>query len=270
MMQQTNFVNLNDVLYTDVDIESNKAPLTQLINNSGLFSYIKRVYFYTGIGWCVTLISAELMSLTLTKSNIGILQYVYLAIGFVLTIIGMITSVAPPDIIQEDGNPIDVIPFWKKSAFIGFSYSIGLLISPAVYTVNGFNPIIWPMAIVMTNLIFATMQIFTYTRKNMDGLQFYGPLMSCVSGLIFLGIIEIILACLGFDKIACLLTFGTSIISICVFSGLIYVDTLKAIESYNKLELNTLKCALELVLDMVNILLDIMNILIQILGQSDE
>ena len=270
MNQQTNFINLNDVLYTDIDIESNKAPLTQLSNNSGLFSYIKRVYFYTGIGWCLTLISAELMSLTLTKSNIGILQYVYLAIGFVLTILSIISSVAHVDVIQKNGFKIDVIPFWKKSAFIGFSYSLGLLMSPAVYSVNVFNPIIWPMAILITNLIFATMQIFTYTRKNMDGLQFYGPLMSCVSGLIFLGIIEIILGCLGFDQMACLLTFGTSLISICVFSGLIYVDTLKAIESYNKLELNTLKCAIELVLDMVNILLDIINIFLEIFGQSDD
>ena len=268
MNQQTNFINLNNVLYTEDDIESNKGPLTQLINNEGLFSYIKRVYFYTGIGWCVTLMSAELMSLTLTKSNIGILQYVYLAIGFVLTILSIISSVAHVDVIQKNGFKIDVIPFWKKSAFIGFSYSLGLLMSPAVYSVNVFNPIIWPMAILITNLIFATMQIFTYTRKNMDGLQFYGPLMSCVSGLIFLGFIEIILACLGFDQIACLLIFVTGIISTCVFSGLIYVDTLKAIESYNESEPNTIRCAIKLVLDMANILMKIMNILVKILGKK--
>lgn len=84
--------------------------------------------------------------------------------------------------------------------------------------------------------------------------------ISCVGGLIIIGIIKLILALVGFEKIVCLISFGVNIISLIVFTGLIYVDTLKAIDSYNKSELNAIKCAIELVLDLVNILLDIMDL----------
>lgn len=260
----------------NIDLEyglNQKQPshLTQLLLNMRLFEYIKQVYFYTGIGWSIVLISAELMSLSINSNNINLLYWIYLSIGFVLTIIGMIFSSAPTDTITlEDGRKKEIIPWWKNVSYLLFSFSLGLMISPVIFVVNNQNKIIFPICIVVTNIIFGIISIFAWTRKNMDGLELYGPLMTCVSGLIIIGLMEIVLACLGFDKFVCLLSFGTSIISVIIFSGLIYVDTLKAIESYNKSELNAIKCAIEIVLDLVNILLDLIRILLYIFANSDN
>ena len=183
----------------------------------------------------------------------------------------MIFASAPTDnITLENGSKKEIIPWWKFISYLLFSFSIGLMISPAIFVVGQQNKIIFPICILITNSIFGIMSVFTWTRKNMDGLQLVGPLMTCVSGLIIIGVVGIILACLGFDKIVCLLTFTTSIISIIVFSGLIYVDTLKAIDSYNKSELNAIRCAIEIVLDLVNILLDLFRIISYIFANSDD
>ena len=260
--------------YIDIEIgHENQVNnnLTQLLVNTGLFDYIKNVYFYTGIGWSILLISAEIMSLSINSNNINLLFWIYLLIGFGLTIFTMIFASASTDTITlENGSKKEIIPWWKIISYLLFSFSLGLMISPAIFTVNKQNQIIFPICICVTNAIFGVMSIFTWTRKNMDGIELYGPLMSCVSGLIVLGIIEIILACLGFDKIVCLLSLGTSLISIIVFSGLIFVDTLKAIESYNKSELNAIRCAVEIVLDLVNILLDLLRILSYFFANSDD
>lgn len=252
-------------------LEQGPEDLTQLLSNNGLFNYIKEVYFYTGIGWVVLLISSELMSLSINTNNINLLYWIYLLIGFILTIITMIISSAQTETLTlENGSKKEIIPWWKIMSYLLFSFSLGLMISPAIFVVNKENKIIFPICILVTNAIFGIMSIFAWTRKNMDGLKLYGPLMSCVSGLIVIGIIEIILACLGFDKTVCILSFGTSIISVIVFSGLIFVDTLKAIESYNKSELNAIRCAVEIVLDLVNILLDLIRILSYFFANSDN
>ena len=192
-------------------------------------------------------------------------------IGFVFVIFTMIFASGPTDVITLDnGSKKEIIPWWKIISYLLFSFSLGLMISPAIFTVNQQNKIIFPICIGVTNGIFGIMSIFAWTRKNMDGLELHGPLITCVSGLIILGIIEIILACLGFDKTVCILSFVTTIVSIIVFSGLIFVDTLKAIDSYNKSELNAIRCAVEIVLDLVNILMDILNILMAFFRNSDD
>ena len=63
--------------------------------------------------------------------------------------------------------------------------------------------------------------------------------------------------------------FGVNIISIIVFTGLIYVDILKPIDSYNKTELNAIKCAAELILDLVNILLNVMDFILKLMPSDD-
>jgi FtsH-binding integral membrane protein len=98
----------------------------------------------------------------------------------------------------------------------------------------------------------------------MDGLLLYAPLMSAVCGLIMIGIVEIILALMGFNKLVCLISFGSSVVSITVYSGLIYVDTLKAIEQYNNDQLNSIKCAVDIVLDLANLLVNIMRIFVEL------
>jgi FtsH-binding integral membrane protein len=241
-----------------------------LTNNDGLLLYIKTVYFYTGIGWCLSLIVAQLMSLTISNSNIKTLQWVYLLAGFAICLLSMIGTICPSTV-QTNGNAkIEITPWWKIVCFLFFASSLGLIMSPAIFVANNINKIIFPLAIGITNFVFFVMQIFTWTRKNMDGLEWHGPLISAVSGLIVIGFVEIILACLGFDKMSCLLSFGSSIVSVVVFSGLIFVDTLKAIDSYNKSELNAIRCAVEIVLDLVNILMDLLNILITLMGESDD
>jgi FtsH-binding integral membrane protein len=264
--------DLSEIKFDDIENghNYNSGPLLQLTENDGLLNYIKTVYFYTGIGWCESLIFAELLSLTITKSNIGVLQWIYTIFGFVVCLLAMIGSISPSNVSLNGRAKVEIISWWKIVSFLLFSASLGLIMSPAIYVVNNANKIIFPLSILITNFIFLSVQIFTWTRKNMDGLELYGPLMSTVSGLIMIGIIEIVLFCLGFDKMACLLSFGTSIISIIVFSGLIFVDTLKAIESYNKSELNAIRCAVEIVLDLVNILMDLLNILMAIFGDSDD
>lgn len=266
----TNTYNEND---KNIDLESgeNTSPITQISLNTGLFNYIKGIYFFTGIGWSTLLVIAEIMSFTINKNNINLLFWIYLLIGFGLTILTIFISIIPSDvIILEDGNKKEIIPWWKIISYELFSFSIGLMISPVIFIINQQNIIIFPICIIITNFIFCTMSIFTWTRKDMDGLKLYVPLITCISGLIILGFIEIILACLGFDKIVCILSFGTSIISIIVFSGLIYVDTLKAIESYNESGLNTIKCSIEIVLDLVNILLDLIRIISCLLENLDN
>jgi FtsH-binding integral membrane protein len=262
-----------DNIDLEIDIESNQAKthLSQRLVDTGLFDYIKTVYFYTGIGWSVVLVSAELMSLTTNTNNINLLYWIYLMVGFVFAIFTMIFASGPTDTITLDnGTKKEIIPCMKIISYLLFSFSLGLMISPVIFIVNQQNKIIFPICIGITNAIFGIMSLYAWTRKNMDGIELYGSLMICVSGLIILGIIELILALIGFDKTVCILSFGTSIISIIVFSGLIFVDTLKAINSYNKSELNAIKCSVEIVLDLVNILLDLIQILSCLFSNSDD
>ena len=277
---KTKTVTFSDISLNDIEMQS---PSDQILTNDGLFEYIKNVYFYTGIGWSLTLIAGELMSLTINKANFNVLQSVYIILGFFMSIIFMMPSISSTyngydsstsemSVINTTNSTYqkkEIIPTWKILSFLAFSYFLGFMTSPVFYIVNQYNSLIFPISILITIFVFCSMQIYTYTRKDMSGLSCYGPLMICVSGLIILGIIEIILSAVGFDKTACLLTFGTSIISIIVFCGLIFVDTLKAIDSYNKSELNTIRCAVEIVLDLANILINIMQILINLMPRND-
>ena len=269
--------NSNNDNKNNIDIETclhenqSSNHLSHVLVNTGLFDYIKNVYTNTGLGWSLVLVVAELMSLTINTNNINLLFWIYLLIGFGLTICTMMFISIHTDIITLDnGDKKEIIPLWKIISYLLFSFSIGLMISPAIFVVGQQNKIIFPICICVTNAIFGIMSLYTWTRKNMDGLELYGPLISCVSGLIVIGLIEIILACLDFDKTVCILSFGTSVISTIVFSGLIFVDTLKAIESYNKSELNAIRCAIEIVLDLVNILLHLLRIILSIIGDSDN
>ena len=106
-------------------------------------------------------------------------------------------------------------------------------------------------------------------QKDLDGLKYYGILMSCVGGLIIIGIVELILLLADFDKMVCIISFGVNITSLIVFTCLIYVDTLKAIDSYNKSELNAIKCAIELILVLTYILLRIMELTLKLIFYND-
>ena len=276
-------LNTNELKYNNYDdIESfgsnpnnQLAPMTQILSNIGLLNYIKQVYFYTGIGWSCVLISGELMSLTISKSNIHILQWIYLSVGFCMSIFTMILCSSPNynpklSLSLETEIKRENVPTWKIVSYLLFSYSLGLILSPAVFIVNNYNHIIFPLSILITNSIFMIIQFVVWMQKDISGIKFYTPLISCVSGLIMIGIIEIVLGCLGFDKTVLLLSFGTSIISIIIFTGLIFVDTLKAIESYNKSELNSIRCSIEIVLDLANILINMMDCLMTVLASSDD
>ena len=166
------------------------------------------------------------MSLTITQSNYNILVRIYIILGFVFTIFTLIISLKPSEIVVEtNGNKREIISNFQVCNYFLFYFSLGIMISPSVYIVNNSNPVIFPVLIGITTVIFILVQIITLRQKDLENLKYYGLLISCVGGLIMIGVIELILALTGFDKIACLISFGVNIISIIVFTGLIYVDT---------------------------------------------
>lgn len=254
----------------DIELGQTSTLGDQIVSNDGLFKYITNVYLFSGIGWIFTLVFAELMSLTITQSNYNILVWIYIILGFIFTILTSIISTKPSEIIVEtNGAKREIISNFQICNYFLFCFFLGMMISPSIYMVNNANPVIFPVSIGITTGIFILVQIITLRQKDLEGLKYYGLLMSCVGGLILIGIVELILALAGFDKIVCLISFGVNIISLIVFTGLIYVDTLKAIDSYNKSELNAIKCAIELVLDLVNILLNIMELILRLISDDD-
>lgn len=242
---------------------STPTLIEQILTNEGLFNYISNVYLFTGIGWCCVLLFSQLLSLTINSKNSGQLYIVYIVFGFGFSVLfSLLTiSISSSVITDENKNHKEVIPPLKILMFSFFSFSLGMLISPCIYTINQTNQIIFPLSICITTFIFGFIQYYTSIQKNLDDIKYYVPLMSCVSGLILIGIIEIILALLGYDTFVCLISFVITFVSIIVFTGLIYVDTLRAIDSYNKIELDAIGCAINLILDLINILLDIIKIL---------
>jgi len=256
--------------FIDIELCQSNTLGNKIVSNDGLFKYIMNVYLFSGIGWIFTLVFSELMSLTITHSNYNILVWIYIIIGFIFTILTSIISTNPSEIIVEINEvKREIITNLKICNYLLFCFSLGMIISPSVYMINNTNSVIFPVSIGITTGIFILVQIITLRQKDLDGLKYYGPLMSCVGGLIMIGIVELILGLTGFDKIVCLISFGVNIISIIVFTGLIYVDTLKAIDSYDKSELNAIYCAIGLVLDLVNILLNIMNLILKLISYND-
>lgn len=257
-------------LFIDVELGQTSTLENKIMSNDGLFKYITNVYLFSGMGWIFTLVFAELMSLTITQSNYNVLVWIYIILGFVFTIFTSIISLKPSEIVVEtNGDKREIISNFQVCYYFLFCFSLGMMISPSVYIVNNSNPIIFLVSIGITTGIFILVQIITLIQKDLEGLKYYVPLMSCVGGLIMISIVELILALAGFDKIVRLISFGINIISVIVFTGLIYVDTLKAINSYNKSELNAIKCAIELVLDLVTILLNIMDLLLKLISSDD-
>ena len=62
---------------------------------------------------------------------------------------------------------------------------------------------------------------------------------------------------------------GLVIVSTLIFTGLIAIDTQKAIEDYDNKQLDSVKIATELLLDAVNLLIDFVKISIEIIKNKD-
>lgn len=258
--------------YTPTDLEiGNISPIEAICTSNGLLNYVTNVLKYTGMGWLSTLLFSLILAQGITDSNIKIINILYLLFGFICSICCIVVSTFIPSIIIQDsyGENIEQIPISKKILYGLLCFGLGMLLAPAIFQSNKTNVIIVPMAIVVTSGMFISLQIVTFLQKDMSVIEYYAPLMSCVSGLILIGIIEIILNCTGYSAQACLLSFGASIISLIVFGALIVVDTMRAIVGYRENNIDTIGCAVSLLLDMINIFVNLLNCISYILGGKE-
>lgn len=88
-------------------------------------------------------------------------------------------------------------------------------------------------------------------------------------GLIVSGLVQLGALGLGYNSFASHLDLITTLVSTVVFTGSIAVDTRKAIEDYSNRSLDSVKVAVELLLDATNLLIDIIKILIKLNEKKD-
>lgn len=251
---------IKNELYTNLDdielgqTNKNLEFIESVETNYGLLTYLSNVYLFSGIGWCSILIFSELLSLSITKNNFNTLLYVYLFVGFIIGLFSILGTRAPSKIITlSNGDKKELIQNWKIYAFGIFTFGSGMMLSIIVYFINLKNSIIFPISIVANCIIFTLVQIIVMRQKTLDDIKYFPLLTSCASSLIIIGTIQFILVLINFNIIYQLILFTINIVSSVIYTGLIYVNTFKAIESYEKSELNSIKYAVEVIFDLFNL-----------------
>jgi FtsH-binding integral membrane protein len=126
------------------------------------------------------------------------------------------------------------------------------------------NPIILPIALSATATTFAGATFVALNQKDLNLVQYQGPLIGGVCGLIGSSLVQIIAHLCGFHTFGSTLDLITTGASVIIFSSLIAVDTQIAIQDYYDKKLDSIRASTSLLLDATNLLIDFIKIFSEI------
>ena len=257
-----NTTNKENKLY-EIDVNNDKnTHINNIKRNEKLNKYITDVYKYTGVGFATTLgVSVGSSALIPFVLIPQIMPVVWIG-GFGTSLYSIYKMSKIPSITNSDMT--EDIPEEKKKYYTMFSISNGITLTPIVFLSFVINPSIFPIALTSTIATFGGATYFALKQSNLDSIKMEAPLMGGVCGLIGTNLVVLGAGYCGFIKFADTLDLIATFASVGIFTGLIVVDTQKAIQSFNNRTLDTIKSSTEMVLDMTNLLVDFIKLLIRL------
>ncbi len=249
--------------------EHSNTLFTKIGQDRGLKKYMTDIYLKSGGGFLSTLAIGSSMPFIVPYLNPSVIVPAY--IGNVLFGFYSIYKMGSIDVltIQKEDGLYEEVNKRKNNWYKAFSISNGVTIAPLCAIAFGISPSIVPIAAASTVGVFGAASAYALSQPDVKLTKYQAPLIGCVGGLIASGLVQIGGALLGYTEFAHSLDLLTTGASTLIFTGLIAVDTQKAIEDYDNKQLDSVKTATELLLDATNLFIDLVKILIEIMKKRD-
>lgn len=237
------------------------------LSEAGLKKYMTDVYIKSGGGFLTTLAVGSSLPFIVPYISSSFIIPVYIGnflFGFYsiykMSSISILTLQNEDGLYEEENKNKNNKNNWYKA----FSVSNGITIGPLCAMAFGISPTIVPIAAASTLGVFGAATAYALSHPDVKLTKYQAPLIGCVGGLIASGLIQITGSLLGYTDFAHSLNLLSTGVSTLIFTGLIAVDTQKAIEDYDNKQLDSVKIATELLLDAVNLFIDFVKILIEL------
>jgi len=242
---------------------TNTPPIlsTKIAQNTSLRKYIKDIYIKTGSGFATSLSASMITPFVggLLSIAVPIPVICIGTIGFSFYSVYKMAELETKTIKTNDGL-YEEKNILKEKWYNAFCIANGITISPLIGVVLMTNPIILPIALTTTAATFAGATYVAINQKDLNLIQYQGPLVGGVCGLIASSIVQIIAHLSGFHMFGIVLDLVTTGASVAIFSCLIAVDTQIAIKNYYDEKLDSINASMELLLDATNLLTDFIKI----------
>ena len=243
-------------------LEKKDTLIEQIEKNAGLRDYLTNIYIKSGYGFGASLCVGTIAPLAVMGFGItSVAPALWIAnIPLSFYSIYKITKLES-ETINKDNKLIEKENPEKTGWYKFFSVSNGITMSPAIFYSFTISPAIMPIALACTGGVFAASTMYALKKKDLSLVQYQGPLIGCVGGLICSGLVQFLMMAMGYYDASFVLGMGTTVLSTGIFSALIAVDTHMAIKSYEENKLDSTGIALNVLLDITNLFLDLLRII---------
>lgn len=242
--------------------EKKDTLMEQIDKNAGLRDYLLNIYKKAGYGFGASLCIGTLAPLVVTSIGISSVAPALWIANIPLSFYSVYKITKLQSITINEDNKLTEKENHEKSKWYNiFSISNGITISPAILYSFSISPSVMPIALACTGGVFAASSMYALKKKDLSLVQYQGPLIGCVGGLICSGLVQLLMTGLGYNNASWMLGMGTTVLSTGIFSALIAVDTHMAIKSYKDGQLDSTGIALSVLLDVTNLFLDLLKII---------
>jgi FtsH-binding integral membrane protein len=235
----------------------------KISQNNSLRKYIKDIYIKTGCGFTASLATSMVIpfvALT-TEMPLSVMCGIWLGnVGFNFYSSHKMLQLETNTIEKEDGL-YEEYNLKKERWYKVFCISNGIILSPVIGITMITNLIILPTALTATASTFAGATYVALNQKDLNLVQYQGPLIGGVWGLIGASLVPIGAHLCGFHTFGSTLDLIITGGSVIIFSSLIAVETQVAIKNYNDKQLDSIIVSLKLLLNASILLIDFINIL---------
>jgi FtsH-binding integral membrane protein len=242
------------------DMTKNKERMIDTIyENTGMFNYMKKVYLYTG-GALVGGLSTSILLEPLAIQNPGLFTIggliTGISSGIALSLIKGVVKNKPEGKVMEN-SPVRIFCYGTAIA------SMGAMISPFISVMNGIDPSIFSTSLVLTTGVFGGASMFAYMAPKYSLSPYLGPMIGGLWGLVGIGLTSVGAQYFGYTQLGDVLHNINTYGGLCLFTGLLAVDTHVAMTEYDKGNPDHLETSYMFYLDTINILIRIMTIMAQ-------
>lgn len=238
------------------------SPFTLPKFDVGMTRFLKRVYTFTGVGVCGSLLVSSLAIPFAISNPMG-----SLLVGAILSFGSLVplTMYKPKyKQIQENGQMIKYAEDdgARYLSFAALVSGMGLTMAPLTALCFATSPAIVPAAFLMSSMVFGGCALYSTKCKDETMLKWEGPLMVGLYSLVGLGLTSIVsMLIFGPNSFSTLMMSVDTYCGLLLFVGLSIVDSHKAMKMYKEGHPDHISCSVTLYLDFMNILIRLMKIM---------